>query len=153
MTDKTKDTAADVLNNPFALFETDQSVEADGIELDYGAFYITVARAGGSNEGFKKALADKTRPYRRLIQEERMPEERSKQLLRETVAETVVRGWGSTKHGDGKMFGKNGEAIPFSVENVIDLFEKLPDLFQDVYEQAQKVSLFRANEAEADAGN
>lgn len=141
------------LDNPFALFETDQAVEQQGVEVDYGAFYFNIARAGGANSRYKKTMAAKTKPFRRLIQEGRMPEAKSKELMHEAVAETVVLGWGSKKHGHGKMIGKQGEAIDFSHANIIQLFNDLPDLFQDLWEQANSVALFRATEEEEDAGN
>lgn len=150
-TDETKDTSH--LDNPFALFETDQNVEQQGVEVDYGAFYFTIARAGGANSRYKKVMAAKTKPYRRLIQEGRMPDAKSKELMYEAVAETVVLGWGSKKHGHGKMIGKQGEAIDFTRANVVQLFNDLPDMFQDLWEQANSVSLFRATEEEEDAGN
>lgn len=152
---KTDDTQTEdgKLDNPFALFETDQEVEQKGVELDYGAFYFTIARAGGANSRYKKVMAAKTKPFRRLIQEGRMPEAKSKELMHEAVAETVVLGWGSKKHGHGKMIGKQGEAIDFTHANVIKLFNDLPDMFQDLWEQANSVALFRATEEEEDAGN
>lgn len=152
---KSKDAVApgDKDDNPFALFETDKDVEQKGVEVDYGAFWFNIARAGGANSRYKKAMAAKTKPYRRLIQEGRMPESKSEELMYEAVAETVVLGWGSKAHGNGKMIGRKGEVIEFSRANVIQLFRDLPDLFQDLWAQASTVSLFRASEEEEDAGN
>ena len=139
--------------SPFALFSTDASVETKGIDLDYGAFYFTIARAGGANERFKKAMAQATKPYRRLIDNETLPDHVSRDLLHQVVAKTVVLGWGSTVHGPGKMIGRNGEAIDFSVEAVVEIFKALPDLFLDIWGQAQKAAHFRAEDLAADAGN
>lgn len=151
MTDKTNQ--AEGLENPFAMFATNADVETVGIRLDYGSFWFQVARAGGANKKFGRILAAKMKPYRRLVQEDRLPEEVAQRLMHEAVAEAVVLGWGSTKYGEGKMVGAKGEAIEFSVAALVDLFVKLPDLFQDIYAQSQKVSLFRAIEDEADTGN
>lgn len=147
--------------NPFDMFQTDKSKETDGIVLNYSdVFWIKITRAGGSNEHYKRILTEKLRPFRRAIQTETIDESASARLLREAVAEGLILGWGTGIYPSGaghipsspkSSFG--GEPIPFTPENAVKLFEELPDLFNDVYEQANKVSLFRTTEAEADAGN
>lgn len=141
------------LDNPFAMFQTNEDLEAAGIEIDYGAFWFKIARAGGGNKKFGRILAAKMKPYRRLIQEDRLPDAVAQKLLYEAVAEGILLGWGSKAHGEGKMVGRTGEAIEFSREAAVALFEALPDLFQDLYSQAQRVALFRSEEEATDAGN
>lgn len=140
-------------DNPFALFGTDQNAEVKGVDLDYGAFHITIARAGGANKAFTRFVSERTKPYKRLIQEDRMPEDIAEDLALDAMVATVVKGWGSKKHGHGKMVGQKGEAIDYTPDNVKQLFKDLPELFQDVYEQARKVSVFRSTEAEEDSKN
>lgn len=152
-TDRTIDKGEAAKASPFALFSTDGNVETKGIDLDYGAFYFTIARAGGANERFKKMMAAKTKPYRRLIENDTLPDDVSRSILHHVVARTVVLGWGSSVHGPGKMIGREGEAIDFSAEAVEDLFAALPDLFADLWAQAQKASHFRVEDQAADAGN
>lgn len=148
---------ASKFTSPFDMFSTDKSKEAEGIVLNYSdVFWIKITRAGGANEHYKRILTEKLRPYRRAIQTETIDEAASARLLREAVAEGVVQEWGTGIYPNGKGFipgPKGEEPIGFSVENVIMVFERLPELFNDVYEQAGKVSLFRATEAEVDAGN
>lgn len=145
--------ATEGLANPFEMFKTNEDLEAAGIEIDYGAFWFKIARAGGGNKRFGRILAAKMKPYRRLIQEDRMPDAVAQKLLYEAVADGILLNWGSKAHGDGKMVGREGEAIEFSKEAAVALFEALPDLFQDLYSQAQRVALFRAEEDKADEGN
>ena len=152
MAKDTKKTAGDV--DIYKMFGTDENKEQEGIVLNYSdIFWLRISRAGGSNEHYKKVLTEKLRPYRRAIQTEAITDEMSAKLLREAAAEGLVLAWGSKKFGDGKMPAKTGEAMDFTVENVVRFFTDLPDIFQDVQEQAQKVSLFRTTEVEADAGN
>lgn len=153
MTDKTKTDSAKGIGNPFAMFQTDEALEAAGVTIDYGAFWFKIARAGGGNKRFARILTAKMKPYRRLIQEDRMPEDMAQKLLHEAVANGIVLDWGSEAHGPGNMIGKDGEAIPFSESALVALFQALPDLFADLYQQANKVALFRAGEEETDAGN
>lgn len=143
--------------NPFDMFQTDKSKEAEGIVLNYSdVFWIKITRAGGSNEHYKRILTEKLKPFRRAIQTETIDEAASARLLREAVAEGLIMDWGTGIYPNGAGFMPNkagGDPIPFNVENAVKLFTDLPDLFNDVYEQANKVSLFRATELEADAGN
>lgn len=144
-------------SSPFDMFSTDKSKESDGIVLNYSdVFWIKITRAGGANEHYKRILTEKLRPYRRAIQTETIDEAASARLLREAVAEGVVQGWGTGVYPEGSGFipgPRNEGPIGFSAENVASVFERLPELFNDVYEQASKVSLFRTTEAEVDAGN
>lgn len=153
--------AGKTFNNPFDMFQTDKSKEQEGIVLNYSdVFWIQITRAGGSNDHYKRILTEKLKPFRRAIQTETIDEAASARLLREAVAEGLVLNWGTGRFPDGAGFIPSsptssfaGQPIPFNAENATKLFEELPDLFNDVYEQANKVSLFRATETEADAGN
>ena len=58
----------------YKLFKTDEKLETDGVWLEYGQteegkpIRIKIARAGGRNVAFAKALEKATRPYRKAIQ-------------------------------------------------------------------------------------
>lgn len=140
-------------NSPYALFETDKSVEQQGVKLDYGAFYIQVARAGGANTRFRDILRQRMAPHKRAMATETMSDDLAEKLTRDVFAETVVLGWGSEVHGEGKVAGRDGKPIDFSPDAVKALFKDLPDLATDVIQQAQSVALFRKSLAGLDAGN
>lgn len=74
------------------LFATDKTKETDGVKVTYGDLVFYIARAGGANKQFATVLEEKTRPYRRMIVNEVLPEETASQLLKETYAETIVKG-------------------------------------------------------------
>ena len=132
--------------NVYELFETDKSIEENGIELDYGDFQIKVARSGGANQKYNKTLEHLSKPHRRSIQTETIDAKTIQKLLSDAHAKAVVIGWVDVKDRDGKK-------IPFSVENCIKLFDDLPDLFEDVREQAAKTGLFRKAILEESAKN
>jgi hypothetical protein len=138
-------------------FKTDTTLEKSGIEIDYGKFKVTVARAGGGNQRFKNISEAVTKPYRRMIQTETLPEERSQEILREVYAKAVVLNWHvKDKNGDfvqGVDFDEAGAPVPFTVENVIKVFTDFPDIFTDIQDQASKASLFRAVMLEEEAKN
>ncbi len=136
----------------YAQFETDNSLEREGILLEYGVnkagkpITIRIARAGGANTAFTKQIDIRTKPVRRQIQNETIERAMIDRILRETYASSVVLGWENVEDKDGKP-------LPFNRDNCLQLFEDLPDLFADIQEQSQRVALFRAEVREADAKN
>lgn len=133
-------------NSPYAMFATDKDIEKKGVVIDYGAFSITVARAGGSNVKYTKTVDALSKPYRRAIANETIAPEQVKKIMREAYAKSVVVGWTG-------MVDATGAPIPFTVQNCIRVFEDLDDLFSDVMEQAQRAALFKKDITEGVVGN
>lgn len=142
------------------LFKTDHRIETEGVILDYGETRIRVARAGGANKRYIKALDKATKPFRRAIATGAFSDDRATAILREVYAKTIVLNW-EVKRGeqwltgiDPEDLGKEGaELQPVTPENVAMVFENLPDLFTDVRQQAESMTLFRSELDEAAAGN
>ena len=134
------------MTSPYALFSTSPALETDGITLDYGAFRIRIARAGGANRKFQQVLEAKLKPHRRQIQTETLADEVAHRLIVDAYAEAVLLGW------DG-VADAEGQPLPFTRENAIRLMTDLPDLFRDVQEQATKAALFRRQAEAADEKN
>ena len=109
----------------FKQFETNPDLERKGVLLDYGKnadgtdIMIRIARAGGANKQYDKRMEILTKPMRRQIQNETVEAESIDRVFRKVWAETVVLGWEHVQDEQGKE-------IPFSVDNCIALFEKLP---------------------------
>lgn len=136
-------------------FQTDTTLETQGIVLDYGSFRVTIARAGGNNKRFSKVLEAKTKPFKRAIQTETLDNEKGLDVLREVYAEAIILNW-ETKIKDKFEVGiesPEGELLPVTKENVLATFRNLPDLFADIQEQASKVALFRQAQREDEAKN
>lgn len=145
----------------FEQFETDPILESEGIWLDYGDFRVLIGRAGGANKKYLSYAEAKTRPFRRAIQAGTMPEERSRALLYDIYAKTVVLNWqvadgvekdGTTKWKNG-IHKKGGGILEVTPENIALTFKLLPALFMDIEQSAGSISLFRKEEMEADAKN
>ncbi len=130
------------------LFGTDKNLETAGIELDYGDFWIKIARAGGANKKYTRILEAVSKPHRRAIQSGNLPNDKANDILKEVYAKAVVLGWG----GPG-MVDESGQPLDFTVDNCISIFNRLPDLFEDVKAQAESFVLFKVEQAEKDAGN
>lgn len=138
--------------NLYKLFKTDEDLEKEGIWIEYGSddegapVRIKVARAGGQNTAFSKALEKATRPHRKALQTGLLDDKTADRLFKNVFADHVVLGWENVTNSAG-------ENLPFNRENVLKLFEDLPDLFTDLREQAANVALFREEIREEDLGN
>lgn len=137
----------------FSQFQTDQSAETDGIDIDYGIDSRTgenikfkVARAGGSNAKFAKLWDSKTKPYRRQIQTDTMDNATAEKLIHEVYAEAVVLGWSG-------VYDRDGNKLDYTVANCVQLFKDLPELFNDIRQVASSIAAFRIQEREEDAKN
>jgi len=132
--------------NPYQMFETDENLETSGIWIDYGSFKFKIARAGGSNEKYRRLLQNRMKPYRRQVQTETMSEEKASEILLGTFVDSVLLGW------EG-VTDREGNPLEYNRENALKLFTDLRELFLDLQTQSQKVSLFRKMEVETDLGN
>lgn len=128
-------------------FATDKNLEQDGIVLDYGdGLELRIARAGGSNVKFEKVVQVKMKKYDRLVKNDLLDPAQMREVMREVLAETVVLGWKG-------VTDRQGNELPFTKDNCIQLFKDLPDLFDDVLEQSRKANLFKEMVREEEAGN
>jgi hypothetical protein len=134
------------MSNPYELFSTDAKKETSGVQVDYGSFQVTIARAGANNAKYRKVLEAKTRPIRRSLAAGKADPKQVIAIMREVFAESIVLGWTG-------VTDKAGKKLPFTKDNCIKLFKDLPEFFADIQEQASSIDLFREDDIEADAGN
>jgi hypothetical protein len=128
-------------------FETDPTTEVDGITYDMGNLgKFILARAGGANVKFAKAVERKTRPYRQQIERGTIDNELGNSLLIEAFAEGVLLGWKGVK-------GKDGKDLKFSGPAAIKLLTDLPELFTELRDVASDMANYRAKQIEDDTGN
>lgn len=130
-----------------SLFGTDKNRESGkGVALEYPGFTITIHRAGGSNRKYATTFAEKMKPHRQRFERGLLDEETAARVLRECYAESVVIGWS----GD---IGPGGKKAAFTPQACAKVFEELPDLFNDVKEQAGALANFRQDQEEVDEKN
>ena len=129
-------------------FETNKDVEAgEGITLDYGsAGKFKIHRAGGANQKFKNYTQAKMKPYTRQIQQGTLDEAVATDLNADIFSRTVIVDW------EG-VTGRDGQPLPFTIENCKQLLLDLPDLFADIQRAAQDASLFRKQVVDDVVGN
>lgn len=132
--------------SPYDLFSTDADVENKGITLDFGDFAIRIARAGGANKKYAKALVRILKPFRKAIATNTISDARQSALMAEVYAESVILDWVNVKDRDGVN-------MEFNKENCIKLLVDLPVLFQQIMADAENYNNFKAIEAEEVAKN
>jgi hypothetical protein len=141
-----------------ALFKTDKALERKGVEIDYNFAVITVARAGGSNTAYKKALIDVLQPFRQALQSGLIEEAVLQPKFIKLFSEMIVLNW-QTRKADGTLVqglegndGTEGELLPFTPENVCKYLTEVPELYEALEKEATGRKLF-LQDLEAAAGN
>lgn len=128
-------------------FQTDKKVEVDGREVDFGDFRVTIARAGGANKAYQKALEAKTKPLQRVIAVDALDNEKAMDLLKELFSEHIVRNW-EVKNEDDEwqqgIEGPNGEVLEFSQANVLATFRALPAVWELIHKEANAIQIFKS---------
>ena len=122
-------------------YVTDDSLESEGVELDFGNFFITIRRAGGSNAGFQSRMAEILDAQDKDISGKVRKSDDDKQMLYALFANYVVVGWRGLKDESGKE-------IKFSPQNCIDLFNSSDEIYIHVSVQSMKLDNFRAEKVE-----
>lgn len=148
----------------FKAYQTDKDLEREGAWVHFiltpgkDEFKVKVARIGGGNTNFQKIFERVRKPHKRALQLETASAELEDQLMREAIAEGIVKGWQtmneatSFKWVDGVQL-EDGKIVPLSKATLLEIFTALPDVFQDIVDRAMKFGLFRAQELEDDSKN
>ena len=134
----------------YELFETDADLETQGFWHPINKHIsFLLARAGGSNMGFSKAMEKKTRSHRGrggAFEDDNVDVELATILMQEAFAETVILDWKG-------VTDKAGKKINYTPAAATKLMKALPDLFGILRDAASKAANFRAEEVKADLGN
>jgi hypothetical protein len=138
----------------FRNYKTDADKESTGIEVpfpdaqnDDGTIpTFILARMGGSNAAYQKALEAATRPHRRQIALNALKEEIANELLLGVFATTVLLGWRNVQDAKG------GDLI-YGRKEAVELMKTLPDLYARLRDEATVAANYRDESLEAQAKN
>jgi hypothetical protein len=136
----------------FKQFATNKDLETNGVEVQYGENddktvpTFIISRMSSSNKKYNKAIENATRPYRRMIDMNIMPNEQAEKILQKVFIDVILIGWKNVQDEQNKP-------IDFNSPNALMLFDKLPDLYADLKVAAQTAALFRAECLEEEAKN
>jgi hypothetical protein len=141
----------------FEQFATDHKAELEGIDVTFGTtnddgsvVKFRVAYMGQTNRRYKKLLEQETKPHIHAIRNETLPAEVDEKITMRLFCSAVLVGWENVIVP--RVFGTH-EAVPFTPENAMKLFEKLPHLYHDLKTEATKRSNFRDAQIEEDSKN
>lgn len=140
-------------------FKTDTTKEVDGVAIEFGAnadgtvptFWIS--RMSKANVAYTKALDKATRPYRRAMDLGTLDNDVAERIFAEVFATTVLRGWDNVQLSDVTGEESDTGFAPFNKENVLALFKRLPELYDDLQAQAKSAALFKTESIEAETKN
>ena len=147
------------MSSIFETYTTDESLEKDGVWIDFDDLRILICRAGGANTQFKKTFQALAKPHRYQIQNNTMSEDQQDLLLAKAYSKSIIKEVHVKKVTKGKeewVLGiptPGGKIIEFNEENLINLLTSLPDFFSDVQDISKNISNFRQDGEEEDLKN
>ena len=132
------------------LYETDMDKEIEGFWHEVNKkIKVKLARAGGANLSFTKAMEEKTRDHRKrggAFEGQKVDVELATDLMKQAFAETIILDWkGFTK--------KDGKPLAYSAKVAYDLMVSLPDLFNELRDAAGEAANYRSEDMQDDVGN
>ena len=141
-TDQAPEIAEAKLRQPmdiYEMFETDTSLENEGVWFQFGFGDFKLAYVGGE-QGFQNEYAERMRPHAEAQARKMLDPEIHRKILVECYAKHILKDWRDVK-------GPSGE-IPFSEENAIKLLLDLPRLFDILRDAAMNFANYRKIYAE-----
>lgn len=136
----------------YAAYKTDTSRENQGARIVKGSnedgteIVFIVARTGKSNTTYKLASERAFKPHRAAIKGGNLSNDTAENLLLDLFCGHLLKGWENVRDEQGADF-------PFNETNAKKLMTDLPDLYQELVEASNNVSLFLDSNREADAKN
>lgn len=111
------------------MFKTNKEMENEGVDLDFGnGIKFRVRRYHENNPKMKAARAKYYKPYARLIEMDKLPQDKDREIIIKLFVSTSLIGWEGVEI--------DGELAEFTPDNAIRLFKELPDLFDTVSQYA-----------------
>ena len=126
--------------NLYKTFKTSERNEKEGINIQMApGVFFKITRIGGKNKRYQEYFANLTRPYKRMIDSNALPNELARELLIKAFTEACLLSWEGVSDA-------NGVPLDYSKENAIKLFTDLPDLFDLLNTEASSASNFKDEE-------
>jgi hypothetical protein len=133
-------------------FKMSPRLEVEGIQYEIENTRITIARAGGSNAKYNAAMEKVAREHGRAAQLDLLSSAKGIAIVRQVYVDTVILNWETLVDG-GWVAGiegpDGGELLPVTKENMLATFDELPDLFIEVKQMAENLTVFRQSNLEA----
>jgi hypothetical protein len=141
----------------YAKFETSVDREVEGIPFEFteAGMRVTLARAGGANKAYGRAITSSSARIRRALETNTMTDADARKLLATAYADAVIKRWETLVDGEWKdgIEGPDGNLLPFNRQNVVDTLLNLPTLLETLKGCAEDWQIFLRSTIEGDAKN
>lgn len=122
--------------------QADETVEADGVDINFGkGRVITIRRSSAKNREYKAAMSRVFKPHQKIGGMLTIDDESAEKLLVQVYSETVVVGWKG-------FIDDKGAQIPFSRSNCIELLTDAPEVFEHIKNESARFSNFAKEDIE-----
>lgn len=148
--------------NMWNAFGMDAKKEIEGVQVEFfGSFRVTIARAGGRNEAFGKAYEIRARPIRKALEIPGAVTKRQREdLVQNVYLDAVIKKFEMNVSDDETapewkqvVVWEDGTTADATRENLLVLFNKLPDLFEQIVKEATDLTSYRKEQLQDEAGN
>lgn len=143
------------------IYATDKAKETNGVPLEVGMneynnrpMRIVVSRMSRNNQSYQQAFTEKFDAHMTAIQNDAMDEQLARKLVRELFVDEILHGVENVPLSD--LTGNaedNDKVMEYTRDNVLALFDKYPDVFDDWEARAKKASNFREQARDKASGN
>lgn len=139
-------------NGLYDAFGSNHQLENDGVwyiahTLDDGReVKFLLARMGGSNKRYESAMEKVSRSVRRKAVNGTISSQQARKVNRKAFVDGCLLDWENVED-------KDGNSIPFGKESALDLFDELPDLYDDLVDIAQGREAYAEEMIQEDAKN
>jgi len=123
--------------NLYKQFQQSGNLERDGVTFMIQGASFTLARAGGSNELYTRAISRNSKRINNVNNP--ITENEAHTIMVQAYADAVVKDW------DG-VTDEAGEPLACTRENVINVLTDLPEFFIIIREQAENAEHYRKHQ-------
>lgn len=158
----------------YKALQTDADIEKEGVYISYyddegdDLCRVRVARAGGANKAFDKAMNAALKKHKKLLDASSIGSEKNKAVMRQLYADNVITAWETAKRDESNKVvldekgntvwiegieSPTGELLPFTSENVVKTLKNLPKIYTDVALMSNNDEAYRKDIQEEEAKN
>lgn len=124
-----------------------------GENADGSQIVFHLSRMAESNQRYAATMARATAPHKRKIALGTLPESEAKRITRDVFITSVLMGWEHVLLSDVTGDLNDTGFAPFNKTNAERLFERLPDLYQELVGEAANLANFLQAELEEEVKN
>jgi hypothetical protein len=131
-------------------FKTNKEAEVNGVDIPVEVnehngepIFINISRMGTANKKYTKRLEAVMEPHQASLNNDSMNNELAGKLLREVFADTVLNGWTNLPRSELTGNPEHSDLLEFNRENVLALFDAMPEVYDDWSGRAKKSASFR----------